>query len=200
LAALSDTGECRYGRAQPEKQGKQAPMQTPPFRFALVACLVLGACVAAPPVATDLSAALLPAVDATPPARPEGACWERAVTPAVIETVTEQVLATPERRGPDGAVTEPASFRTETRQSIVSDRREVWFETPCAGVMDGEFVATLQRALKARGLYLEPLTGVLDAPTRTAIRAWQRPRGLDSDVLALASARALGIVAAARAG
>ena len=173
-------------------------MQTPPFRFALALCLALGACTAAPTVATDLSAALLPATDATPPAVPEGACWQRAVTPAVIETVTEQVLATPERRGPDGAVTEPASFRTETRQSIVAERREVWFETPCPQVLDGDFLATLQRALKARGLYLEPLTGVLDQSTRAAIRAWQRPRGLDSDVLALASARALGIVAVPR--
>ena len=174
-------------------------MQTPPFRIALVLWLALGACAVAPTVATDLSAALLPATGDTPPVTPEGACWERAVTPAVIETVTEQVLVSPERRGPDGVVTEPAGFRTETRQSIVSDRRAVWFETPCAGVMGPEFLATLQRALKARGLYTDPLTGVLDAATRAAIRAWQRPRGLDSEVLALASARALGIVAAARA-
>ncbi len=173
-------------------------MQTLTFRLALVVCLVVGGCVAAPPVMTDLSVALLPAADDTPPSTPPGACWERAVTPAVIETVTEQVLATPERRGPDGVVTEPATFRTETRQSIVAERRAVWFETPCPPVMDGEFLATLQRALKARGIYTDPLTGVLDAPTRAAIRAWQRPRGLDSDVLALASARALGIVAAAR--
>jgi hypothetical protein len=175
-------------------------MPTPPFRLVLAVGLLLAACAGDPagPAATDLSAALLPATGPTPPATPQGACWERAVTPAVIETVTEQVLATPERRGPDGAITEPATFRTETRQRIVSDRREVWFETPCPGVIDGEVLATLQRALKARGLYLEPLTGVMDAPTRAAIRAWQRPRGLDSDVLALASARALGIVAVPR--
>ena len=184
--------------AQLEKSGNSAPMQTPPFRFALVVCAALGACAVAPAVSTDLSAALLPATSDIPPETPAGACWERAVTPAVIETVTEQVQATPERRGPDGSVTAPASFRTETRQSIVAERRAVWFETPCAGVVDGEFLATLQRVLKARGLYLEPLTGVLDAPTRAAIRAWQRPLGLDSEVLALASARALGIVAAAR--
>ena len=174
-------------------------MQTPTFRCALAVWLVLAAC-AAPvgTVTTDLAAALLPAPDATPPATPAGAWWARAVTPAVIETVTEQVLANPERRGPDGVVTAPATFRTETRQSIVAERRAVWFETPCEGVMGPEFLATLQRALKARGLYRDALTGVLDAPTRVAIRAWQRPRGLDSDVLALASARALGIVAAAR--
>lgn len=187
-------------RQSRQESGEQAQMQTPSRRFALMSCLAIAACTAVPAglATTDLSAGLLPATDATPPATPEGVCWARAVTPAVIETVTEQVMATAERRGPDGAVTEPATFRTETRQSIVTDRREVWFETPCAGVMGPEFLATLQRALKARGLYLEPLTGAIDAPTRAAIRAWQRPRGLDSDVLAMASARALGIVAAAR--
>lgn len=186
--------------AQLEKSGNPGPMQTPSPSLALMLCVLLAACApsATGPVATDLSAALLPATGDTPPARPEGACWERAVTPAVIETVTEQVLATPERKAPDGAVIEPASFRTETRQRIVTERSEVWFETPCEGVMDVEFVATLQRALKARGLFTAPLTGMLDAPTRAAIRAWQRPLGLDSDVLALASARAMGIVAVPR--
>lgn len=175
-------------------------MQTPSLHLSLVLCAALWACAptATGPVATDLSAALLPATGVTPPALPEGACWERAVTPAVIETVTEQVLASPERRAADGTVLEPASFRSETRQRIVTDRREVWFETPCADTMDVEFVATLQRALKARGLFTAALTGELDAPTRAAIRAWQRPLGLDSDVLALAGARALGIVAVPR--
>ncbi|MGQ0564299.1 MAG: peptidoglycan-binding domain-containing protein [Gemmobacter sp.] len=174
-------------------------MQFPPFRLALVLAVALAACTAPAAVGVDLSAGLVPATGTTPPAAPEGACWERAVTPAVIETVTEQVMATPERRGPDGAVIEPASFRTETRQEIVTDRRAVWFQTPCPEAVDVEFVATLQRALKARGLYGAPLTGALDAATRAAIRAWQRPRGLDSDVLSLDSARALGIVAVPRA-
>ena len=175
-------------------------MQTPQFPYALALCLAIAACDPAPPpsAAADLSAALLPRTGPNPPATPADACWADAVTPAVIETVTEQVLATPERRGPDGRVTVPATFRTVTRQSILSDRREIWFQTPCPAAMDVDFIATLQRALKARGLYPEPLTATLDGPTRQAIRAWQRPRGLNSDVLALASARALGLIAAPR--
>jgi len=61
--------------------------------------------------------------------------------------------------------------------------------------MTPEFTATLQRALKARGFYLLPLTGVMDGPTRDAIRRYQHSRGLDSDHLSLAAARELGIVA-----
>jgi hypothetical protein len=162
--------------------------------------LALGACVSAPvpeaPARGDFSAEL---VDLNgqpgPPKGPEGACWQADIRPAVIETVTEQVVARPEARSADGTVT-PALYATETRQRIVQDRGTVWFRTPCATELTPEFIATVQRALKARGLYLLPLTGSLDAPTRDAIRRFQRARGLDSDHLSLAAARDLGIVAA----
>jgi hypothetical protein len=166
---------------------------------ALLLALTLIACtpVAPPaaPVQADLAAALVDRAGAGPPLQPPGACWHAAVTPAVIETVTEQVMVTPERRAADGTITAPAAFRSETRQRIVQDRREVWFQTPCPLDLTVGFVATLQRALKARGLYLDAVTGSYDAATAAAVRAWQQPRGLDSDVLAIASARALGIVA-----
>ncbi|MGA0541515.1 peptidoglycan-binding domain-containing protein [Neotabrizicola sp. VNH66] len=169
---------------------------------ALCAGLVLAACVARPPVPDapsrgDFSAELVDlGKKPGPPPGPEGACWQADIRPAVIETVTEQVMVSPEVRGPDGSVTRPATYATETRQRIVEDRGTVWFRTPCAAEMTPEFIATLQRALKARGLYLLPLTGSMDAPTRDALRRYQRARGLDSDHLSLAAARDLGIIAA----
>ena len=174
---------------------QRPPRLAPALRLALA--LGLAACAPAlpPPAEADLAAALLPRSGDTPPDTPEDACWAGDVTPAVIETVTEQVQATPERRAADGTLIAAATFRTETYQKIVSERRSVWFQTPCPEAYTVEFVATVQRALKARGLYLLPVTGEIDAATRAAIRAWQRPRGLDSDRLALATARALGIVA-----
>jgi hypothetical protein len=169
---------------------------------AVVLTLCLAACTGGPfpdaPGDVDLTQGLVPRDGATPPEGPAGACWAENVVPAVIETVTEQVQASPERRAADGSLIAPASFRTETRQRIVSDRRAVWVQTLCEADLTVDTLSTLQRALKARGLYRESLTGVMDAPTRAAIRAWQRPRGLDSDVLSLAAARALGVVAAAR--
>jgi hypothetical protein len=179
-------------------------IRRPPYRMAqaVVFSLCLAACAGGPfpegPGDIDLTQGLLPRDGATPPNEPAGACWAANVVPAVIETVTEQVQASPERRAADGSLIAPASFRTETRQRIVSDRRAVWFETLCDGDLGVDTLSTLQRALKARGLYREPLTGAMDGPTRAAIRAWQRPRGLDSDVLSLAAAQALGVVAAAR--
>ena len=128
----------------------------------------------------------------------EGACYGRDITPAVIETVTEQVIATPAVLADDGTVQTPASYRTETHQRIVEERREIWVETPCDEVQTIEFTASLQRALKARGFYTGPITAIPDAPTRRATRAYQATQGLDSAILSVDSARALGILAVER--
>jgi Putative peptidoglycan binding domain len=148
------------------------------------------------PANADLSSALIRLEGARPPEGPPGACWDRDVLPTVIETVTEQVLVQAETRNPDGSVLAPAIYRTESSQEIVQDRGQVWFRAPCLADLDVDFVATLQRALKARGFYLLPVTGVLDAPTRDAVRRYQATRGFDSPRLTLTAARELGIVAA----
>lgn len=162
-----------------------------------VLALTLAACQQGAPLpeapgTADLSAELR----LTEPPRREGQCWAEDITPAVIETVSEQVLVTPAVTDDQGRVTTPATYATETRQRIVQDRRTVWFRTPCLDEVTVEFVASLQRALKARGIYLAPVTGQLDPATREAIRRFQAPRGLDSPRLSLAAARELGLAAA----
>ena len=117
------------------------------------------------------------------------------MTPAVIETVTEQVQVTPEVRDADGRVTTPAAFRTVTQQKMVQDREEIWFRAPCESDISVAFTATLQRALKARGLYRDAVTGTLTPATTGAIRRFQAERGLDSPHLSLAAARELGLIA-----
>jgi Putative peptidoglycan binding domain len=148
------------------------------------------------PANADLSAELILLEGTRPPDGPPGACWDSDVLPTVIETVTEQVLVQAEVRNADGTVRSPAIYRTESSQEIVQERGQVWFRAPCLADLDVDFVATLQRALKARGLYLLPLTGVLDAPTQQAVRRYQAMRGFDSPRLTLTAARELGIVAA----
>jgi hypothetical protein len=171
-------------------------IRTTPYLAAPLA-LALAACVspATPeaPSRADFSSELVVLKDNGPPKGPEGACWQADIKPAVIETVTDQILLEPEGLAEDGR-TIPAIYGTETSQRIVEDRETVWFRAPCASEMTVDFVATVQRALKARGFYLLPLTGVMDAPTRDAIRRYQRGRGLDSDHLSLAAARDLGIL------
>lgn len=147
----------------------------------------------ADPGTADLTRELVRA-DPGPPEGPAGACWEADITPAVIETTTEQVMISTEVRAADGTVLKPAVWRTDTRQRIAQEREVVWFRAPCPQQMTEDFVATLQRALLARGYYTGPLTGQLDAATSEAVRRWQADRGLDSPRLSLGAARQLGLV------
>jgi hypothetical protein len=150
--------------------------------------LVLAAC----NVATNGPQAEVPA-----PAPAGGVCRATDTTPAVIESISEQVLVEPATVNPDGTIASPARYRSVTRQVITRERREITFLTPCPEIMDTAFIASLQRALKARGFYSGPTTGRLDEATRRAIRSFQKLDGLDSAILSLDSARRLGLVVAA---
>ena len=146
------------------------------------------------PGRADLSIELVRLSKPGPPKGPEGACWASDVTPMVIETVTEQVLVSDVRLDNEGRTIAPAVYQSVTRQKIVQEREEIWFRSPCPQEMTVEFIASLQRALKARGLYLLPLSGQMDQPTRAALRRFQSERGLESDRLSLSAARELGLV------
>ena len=130
-----------------------------------------------------------------PPKGPAGHCWAADTTPAVIETVTEQIIVTEAQRDDAGRVIAPASFQTKTHQRMVQMREDVWFRVPCPAEMTISFVASLQRAMKARGLFSQPVTGEMDAGTLAAIRRFQADRGLDSPTLSLAAAKELGLIA-----
>ncbi len=146
--------------------------------FRLLLALPLVACTAAVPE--------LPAfMEAEIQTDAQGRCFGRDITPAVIETVREQI-----REPGDG----PARYRTVSRQQILRERREVLFETLCPPEFTPAFVETLQRALVTRGFHPGPVTGQLDRVTLDAVQAFQRGSGgPDSPVLSLASAQRLGI-------
>lgn len=133
-----------------------------------------------------------------PAGAPPGTCWGKTVSPAVVETVEQQVQVKPAEINSDGTIAALPQYRSTSRQEIVSPRVENWFETPCRDVLTPQFIASLQRALMARGFYAGSANGVFDAPTRTALQNFQRTDGPDSPVLALATARRLGLIAVAR--
>jgi len=133
-----------------------------------------------------------------PHGAPAGTCWDKVSTPAVVETVTEKVLVTPAQTNPDGSIATLPVYRKENRQHIVTPRVDNWFETPCPPAFTVELVSTLQRALLARGLYSGSVTGNMDDATRSAVLAIQSKNGLHSEVLSMATARELGIVAVPR--
>ena len=169
------------------------------FRFLLGCALALGACAPSPRItAPMISGQTIPQISLSPGAEPpaeKAACWGKDTTPAIIETVTEQIAVSDEVRDKAGTLITPASFKTETHQRMVQDTREVWFRTPCPEVQTLNFIATLQRALKARALYLAPITGEMTPQTAEAIRRFQAARGLDSPVLSLSASQELGLLA-----
>jgi hypothetical protein len=168
---------------------------------AIIAALVLMACQSAPAIdlaktSSEIAVLRLKAGEVPPPS--PGKCWASDTSPAVIETITEQVQVRPERRDSAGNITQAAQFQTHTAQRMVSDRATVWFAAPCPSEITVGFVASLQRALKARGRFYAPVTGAWDDETLAALQKFQRERGLDSPVISLAAAQELGLIAAGR--
>jgi len=128
-------------------------------------------------------------------------CWHETIAPAIFETVTEQVLVSPAVVDAQGRTITPAVFRTETQQRQVQARQKGWFRIPCETDLVGNpgvFMASLQRALKARGVYGGDITGMSDPATLEAVRRFQRPFGLESDVLSYAGAQALGLISSVK--
>ena len=162
-------------------------------RWRITAALLLAGCVnGVAPAPKTIPVLHMPA-GKSPPDTAE-TCWASDTTPAVIETVTDHLLIRSEQRDDLGNITRPAEFETKTAQRLLQDRERVWFEAPCRADMTIAFIASLQRALKARGRYFHPITGVYDQETGEAVRKLQADRGLDSPILSRMTALDLGLV------
>jgi topoisomerase IA-like protein len=127
------------------------------------------------------------------------ACRIRYTTPAIVETVTKQVLLEPESLGTDPQtgkviVISPAVYRTETEQKIVRARQEGWAEIICANEQSIIFIQSLQRALAARGHYGGAITGVIDKRTKRALRKAQKGAGVNTAEVTLDLAENYGLV------
>lgn len=81
------------------------------------------------------------------------------------------------------------------RNGIASGQQEIRIETPCPDEMTNVLVASLQRALAARGHYAGRATGVMDDATRAAVKSYQTEQGLPSASLSVETARELGLIA-----
>lgn len=133
-----------------------------------------------------------------PDARPDQ-CFAYEFTPAIIETITEKTPLTPPRLAVDletgkTEVIRPATYKTVKVQRVVRERQEQWFPTPCPQVYTERFVQSLQRAMKARGFYSGPVTGLLDEQTQLAVKLYQRQDGVDSAMLSLKTVEDFGLI------
>ncbi|MEM8775813.1 MAG: peptidoglycan-binding domain-containing protein [Pseudomonadota bacterium] len=165
--------------------------------FRLKACAITGiflsGCTTYPEASSTQEPLVAQFLNAQPPTTPNS-CWDKITGEAIVETVEADILVVPEKTDADGKVIQPAVYRKGTEKRTVSSGTESWFEVPCSTDKVPDFINSMQRALQARGFYSAPLTGELDEETRMAVRAYQQPRGLDSDILSLAAARELGLV------
>lgn len=126
-------------------------------------------------------------------------CSDSAITPALIETVTEQVEVQAAVLAPDGSLTVPAAYQTLTRQQILRERGEVTFDTPCPHVQTPPFLAAVQRSLIARGYYSGAITGQMSPELGQAIERFQIDQDdVPAPILTLRSARSMGLIALPR--
>jgi len=128
-----------------------------------------------------------------------GSCYAQEIFPAIIETVTNKTLLTPEKltlniTTGNNEVVRPATYTIKVMRRIVSPRREVWFETICPHLYSERFVKSLQRALRARGVYMGKLSGWLDPQTKLAVKLYQRKLSVNSEILALSTAEEFGLI------
>ena len=157
----------------------------------VIALLTLGACTPVPNNQSKIMLIDMGQIEI----QIDGRCFAKDMSPALIETVTTQHIISPEIRNVANIVTKSATFQTITRQKIINERTSIRFETVCPQYYTTNFVMTLQRALKARGVYTGTISGILDLQTSEAIQRFQRMDELDTPIMSLKTAQYLGIIA-----
>lgn len=143
-------------------------------------------------------AACMPQTQGTVSQDASGGCFATEPVPAIYEQIPGEIMVVQAEIAEDGTVLRPPIYRRTLVPRVVRPRGEMRFATPCPEQMTPDLVASLQRALAARGLYAGAATGRIDAATRAAIRRFQEPRGIDTPILTLETARTLGLIAVPR--
>jgi peptidoglycan hydrolase-like protein with peptidoglycan-binding domain len=103
-------------------------------------------------------------------------------------------LLQPEKRNTAGQLVSPAQYETTRTQTITKTRSVTKIDAVCPEDMTPEFIASLQQAFQARGLFSSTITGSIDTSTRSAILNFQTVRGVASATVMNATAQELGLV------
>lgn len=107
--------------------------------------------------------------------------------PAKYRTVARRIVDTPAMVR---TVPVPAVYRDEVTQDIIEPARTERVEVVCEARTIPDFVRSMQRALRARGLYDGEIDGKVGPATRAAVKEFQNGT---SEVLTIESARRLGL-------
>lgn len=106
---------------------------------------------------------------------------------AEYKTMTRRVVDTPAMVR---TVPVPAVYRDEVKSEIITPARTERVEVICEASAVPDFIKSLQRALRARGLYDGEIDGKSGPATRAAIKEYQSGA---SEILTIESARSLGL-------
>jgi len=111
-------------------------------------------------------------------------------TPAKYTTVRIKKLVTPasERRIPV-----PAQYKTITKRRKVADGYAKWVPIVCKTSINTTMISNVQSALKNAGHYNGPIDGIYGSATRSAIRSYQKAKGLPVAGLSVATMESLGL-------
>ena len=158
----------------------------------VISLLIAAGCSTSPPVDPDPRAAVFSFGQIETAAN--GRCYGTTRGPDSFQTLINQVEVLPENRTASGSLINPAIFRNEANRVRIPSEETLRFETICPPRYTEPFVFSLQRALAARGAYSGLINGQLDAETSRAIQLFQLDRGINSALLATATAQDLGLI------
>ena len=102
-------------------------------------------------------------------------------------------MVQPEKRNSAGQLVSPAQYETTRTLTITKARSITKIDAVYPEDLTPEFIASLQRAFKARGLFSSTITGLMVTSTRRAILNFQTVRGVKSATVMKATAQELGL-------
>ena len=121
-------------------------------------------------------------------------CYFEKITPAEISTQVKTRLVQPEKHNTAGQLVLPEQYETIRTQTITKPRSVTKIDAVCPEDLTPKFIASLQRAFQAHGVFFSTITGAMDTPTRRAILNFQTARGVESATVMKATAQELGLV------
>ena len=87
----------------------------------------------------------------------------------------------------------PAKYKTITKKKKIAEGYAKWVPVVCKTSINSTMVRNVQRALKSRGYYHGPIDGVWGEESKSALRAYQKAKGLPVADLSVATMESLGI-------
>jgi hypothetical protein len=90
----------------------------------------------------------------------------------------------------------PAQYQTITKRKLIADGRMEWRPILCETNASRPMVRDIQRALDRAGHSPGPIDGIIGPQTASAVRSFQKAKGLPTGGLTVATLDALGIKAA----